>query len=547
MMRGHAQDAQVACGMIERVLPKQQAMLARAARVGDDTVRGAYADARAARSLLNTADRTRSRALHDYPPALDRLGRVGARVPDHLLDRRGDFVRDGNGITGAFARRGCVEAAERHRQRLGFLGAIGRTHWEPLDAAGGRAGVSPLLFEERARVTRVERNLRVRLLEVQRLRQSLRPAGCAFLVRGAPVLDGWQRTELRGFERELLAARDDVLTSSTSATTVAGLGRLTHERLSEIRSVLKADADARRMLSVLGVVPRNGTLSADLRIGMAQQATRGLHGSFAGFRTMDAYEMARNARLYGVRARGWSAADVAPMHQSWERQLQTAGRLAAHGASGFLRDLPSPYPKGAVGRGLAGAHARWLSGETSGGSTLLDSLGFVIEDEEAEELHGEPLTAEEESRIAAVIAMVMWSQTARVERRSEGRKHSPRKQIFIAQPGAFLREICGAVAAGTAVVSHWAWECPLWAVRAHLTLSERLTPDERLSLSQKRRVVPAVIAGATFACLSMPPEAAVLSCWMAELNILTYYEELARLCSVHGLDGLVPDEWRHDR
>lgn len=550
MMRGSIHDAYAARDIVERVLPKHQAMLARAACASEhDTLRGAYADATAARGALTTVNRTRSRALIDYTPALDRLGRALTDVPDHLLDRRPGVVRGENGITGAFARRGVVEVveeAERHRRELSFLGATGKTPWETLDAVRGRLGVSAVMFEERARATRVERDLRVRLAEVQRLIQNIRPSGYAFMMRSAAVLDGWQRTELRNVQRELLVARDAFAAAAVSGTTGTSLSRLVSKRLSEIRSVLRADADATRMLSRLGDVPRDGALSAAVRIGMADEATRGLLGSFAGIRTMDPYEMANTARLHDIRTRGWSAADVAPMHRDWERPMHTAGRLAAaRGASGFLRDPAWPYTT-AVDRDTDGARARWLSGEASGGSALFHALDFAIPEEEPEELHDKPLTSDEESRIAMVIAMVMWSQAARGEPRPEGQERASGKRISIAQPGTLLREIGGAVATRAEVIGRWAWTCPLWAVRAHLNLSERLTSDERLGLAQKRRMVPPVIAGATLACLSVPTEAAAMSCWMAELTIRAYYEDLARLCSSHGLDALVPDEWRHD-
>jgi hypothetical protein len=43
------------------------------------------------------------------------------------------------------------------------------------------------------------------------------------------------------------------------------------------------------------------------------------------------------------------------------------------------------------------------------------------------------------------------------------------------------------------------------------------------------------------------PLFAFVPCWVAWLSVRAFYEEIARLCCVHGLNELVPYEWRHER
>jgi hypothetical protein len=187
-----------------------------------------------------------------------------------------------------------------------------------------------------------------------------------------------------------------------------------------------------------------------------------------------------------------------------------------------------------------------MSGDVRCAGSLFDALGFVVGDAYADDLPADSKTREDEA-IAAVGMMLLWLRYMRAGQKASGRAAANGGRIVVAQTGAVLREIGGTVAESASVVAQWTWECPLWVLRAQRALSTRLTVDERRALARQRRAVPAAIAGATLACLSLTPIPAVLACWGAHLTVRAYYEEIARLCSAHGVEALVPDDWRHDR
>jgi hypothetical protein len=224
----------------------------------------------------------------------------------------------------------------------------------------------------------------------------------------------------------------------------------------------------------------------------------------------------------------WSA-DAAP---KWFAQQQLGGAA-------------SLYRAGVVGLNLRGPDIGLLIGDTTRQRSVLGELGFVIAEAPTAPDGTELIAAEDES-LTAIVAVVVWSQHALAELHTRSRTIATSGRLVIAQTGAVLRELGVTVTDKAEEVGQKTWEGPLWVVRAHVALAEHLTPDERRALKHRRWDLYLGTATCVFAPL-VPGSLLWALTWSGlALKLHAFYEEIARLSHLHGLDELVPPTHRHD-